>query len=90
MRITLFKKHWESPVAWATEKTPIINGGIWYCLIFDFKNWLRFSCTSGNITACTRGPLKCIFHVLEHEGVGMAKYDRLKERVRENGLWNRL
>lgn len=90
MKITLFKKRWESPVAWATEDTEKLIGEIEYRMIFDFKNGLRFSVTSGNINSCTRGPLKCLFHVLEHEAVGMGKYCRLKDRVRIIGVWNRL
>ena len=84
MKLTLFKKHWDSPVAF---EGPPIQGLLEYKLIVDWRG-PRFTMTAGNISACTRGPLACIMHVLEHESVGMAKYDRLKEHLRDLKMWN--
>lgn len=91
MRITLFRKEWISPIAWASSKNPEkLEGYIEYIMWFDFKKGLRFSTTVPNYSSCTRSPLKCIFNALEHSDVGMGKYQRLKERTRDLDLWKKL
>lgn len=91
LKKVLFKKDWESPVAWASSKNPEkLNGYIEYVMWFDFKQGLRFSASVPNVSYCTRSPLKCLFRVLEHESVGMGKYQRLKERTRDLNLWKHL
>lgn len=57
---------------------------------FDLKKGLRFSVTVPNFTICRRNPFKCIFRALEHESIGMGKYQRLKDRTREIDCWKKL
>lgn len=91
MTITLFKKIWTSPIAWASSKNPErLEGYIEYQMHFDLKQWLRFSATVPNYSSCTRSPFKCLFNVIEHSSVGMGKYQRLKERTRKLGMWQKL
>ena len=51
-------------------------------MYFDFKEWLRFSVGAGNFGYCHRNPFKAFIRVLEHESIGMMKYDSLKEVYR--------
>ena len=84
----LFYKEAESPLAWRSDykaKTKI-ESIMW----FDFKEGLRFSVMAGNISSCERNIFKAIWRVLEHESIGMAKYDCLKEDTRSKGLWKKL
>ena len=91
MKITLFKKEWGSPVAWASSKNPErVEGYIEYIMWFDFKDGLRFSATVPNYSTCTRNPFRCLFNAMEHSSVGMGKYQRLKERNRKLGFWQKL
>ncbi len=91
LKITLFKKEWTSPIAWASSKNPEkLEGYIEYIMWFDFKDWLRFSVSVPNYSTCTRNPFKCLFNVIEHSDVGMGKYQRLKERTRKLGMWKKL
>lgn len=91
MKITIFEKTWTSPVAWASSKNPErLEGYIKYQLHFDLKQWLRFSASVPNYSSCTRSPIKCLFNVIEHSDVGMGKYQRLKERTRKLGMWQKL
>lgn len=88
---TLFEMKWFSPVAWASSKNPEkLEGYIEYMMHFDFKQGLRFSVSVPNYSYCTRSPFKCLLGVLEHESVGMGKYQRLKERTRDLNLWKSL
>lgn len=91
MRVNLFYKEWTSPVAWANDKNPEkVEGYIEYNMYFDFKQGLRFSISVPNYSYCTRSPFKCIFSALKHSDVGMGKYQRLKERTRKLGMWQKL
>ena len=84
----LFYKEAESPLAWRGDRKAKtkIEAIMW----FDFKEGLRFSVGAGNITSCERNIFKAIWRVLEHESIGMAKYDCLKEDTRSKGLWKKL
>ena len=84
----LFKKEAESPLAWRSDKKAKIC--IEVIFFFDFKEGARFTVRAGNISACRRNPFKAFLRVLEHESIGMAKYDWLKEDTRSKGLWKQL
>ena len=91
MKKVLFHHVWSSPIAWHSSKDcEKVRGYITYTVYFDFKKGLRFACTVPDITACSRGPFKCIWQILENQSVGMGKYQRLKERVRKLDLWKHL
>ena len=84
----LFYKEAESHLAWRSDRKTKTK--IEAIMQFDFKEGLRFSVGAGNITSCERNIFKAIWRVLEHESIGMAKYDCLKEDTRSKGLWKRL
>lgn len=90
MTKTIFKKQWTSPVAWGVNGTPKIEGYIEYKMHFDFREGLRFSISIPNYGCCTRNPFKCLFLALEYADVGMGKYCRLKDHVRNLDLWKKL
>ena len=75
-------------MAWRSDKkAKTCIEGIFF---FDFKEGARFTVRAGNISACRRNPFKAFLRVLEHESIGMAKYDWLKEDTRSKGLWKQL
>ena len=84
----LFYKEAESPLAWRCDRK--VRTKIEVIMWFGFKEGLRFSITAGNVSSCERNIFKAIWKVLEHESIGMAKYDCLKEDVRLKGLWKKL
>lgn len=91
MKKVLFYKEWISPIAWAYSGNPErLEGYIEYAMWFDFKQGLRFSVSVPNYSICTRSPFKCLFIALERSDVGMGKYNRLKDRTRDLGLWRKL
>lgn len=55
---------------------------------FDFKNGLRYSVSVPNFTCCEKKLKDAILRVLEHESIGMAKYNGIKEIVNSKKLWN--
>ena len=84
----LFEKYAESPLAWRNDfkaKTRIK-----VTFYFDFKEGSRFTVEAGNVSSCKRNLFKAICFVLEHESIGMAKYDCLKSDTRAKGLWQKL
>lgn len=89
-RKIIYKKQWTSPVAWAVEGTPKIEGYIKYTIHFSFKKGIHFSISIPNFACSSRNPFKCIFRALEYSSVGMGKYCRLKEHARNLGLWKKL
>lgn len=84
----LFEKDCESPLAWTHDykaKTKIEV--VFY---FDFKEGPRFTVRAGNVSCCRRNIFKAFLVVLEHESIGMCKYDNLKYDTRSRGLWKQL
>jgi hypothetical protein len=59
-------------------------------LHFNFKEGLWFSVSAPNIGYGGRNPFKVLLRVLEHESIGMAKYNKIKEDSRSCGLWKQL
>ena len=84
----LFSKYAESPLAWRNDRKAKTH--IKLVLYFDFKEGVRFTASAGGVSQCCRNPFKALFRVLEHESIGMAKYDYLKDDTRRKGLWQKL
>lgn len=84
----LFENVASFPFAWRNDCTGKTT--IKVLLFFDFKKGLRFVVEAGNFTYCDRSLFKAFCKCLEHESVGMMKYDRLKEDTQSKGLWNKL
>lgn len=55
---------------------------------FDFKEGLRYSVSVPNFACCQRRLKDALFRAIEHESVGMAKYEGLKSIVNNKKLWN--
>ena len=84
----LFEKYAESPLAWRTDFKARTH--IKVTFYFDFKEGSRFTVEAGNVSSCKRNLFKAICFVLEHESIGMAKYDCLKSDTRAKELWQKL
>lgn len=84
----LFSKDAESPLAWRNDRKAKTH--IELTLYFNFKDGIIFAVSAGNVSYNCRNPFKALFRVLEHESIGMAKYDHLKDDTRRKGLWQKL
>lgn len=87
---TIYYKEYESPIAWGYKPEHKVKSYIRIQSHFDFKEGLRFSVTVPNVAYCHRNPFKALLRALEHESIGMGKYNRLKEDTRSCGLWKKL
>jgi len=56
-------------------------------MYFDFKEGLRFTASVANYSWCFKNPINALIRVLEHESIGMAKYDALKEEYRKSYIY---
>ncbi len=59
-------------------------------LHIGFEHVFFFSVNVANKSFTSRNPVSALLAALESETVGMAKYDALKERVRDLDLWSKL
>ena len=87
MKKVLFYKEYKGYCGLLSENNKI-ETYIELIMWFDLKQGLRFSCSVPNISSCNRNPFKAIFRILEHESIGMGKYQRVKDIVRSKG-WHR-
>jgi len=86
---TIYYKEYKAPVAYGCNGEQVKS----YVEVkshFDFKEGLRFSVSSPNFSCCNHNIFKSMLKVLEHESIGMAKYDRIKDDSRRCGLWKHL
>ena len=86
MKKVIYFNEYESRVFYGYEPEHRVKSYIKVTMHFDFKDWLRFSIEVPNISWCYRNPIKGILRVLEHESIGMSKYNKLKEDIRSKGL----
>lgn len=86
----LFYKEYESPIRYGYKPDHRVKTYIEFTMYFDFKEWLRFTVSVPNVSYCYRNPFKAFVRALEHESIGMAKYNRLKEDMNNSELWNSL
>lgn len=87
---TLYYKEYDSPVAYGYKPEHRVKSYVKLEMYFDFKRGLRFSVTVPNCGFCYRNPLKAIYRALEHESIGMAKYNKMKDDIRACGLYKSL
>ena len=87
---TLYYEEYEAPIAYGYKPEHKIKSYVKIQMHFDFKDWLRFSVTIPNMGVCRRNPFRALLRALEHESIGMAKYNRIKEDSRNLGLWQKL
>lgn len=89
MKINLYRMSFVETSAWATESGDL-SCYIELNLFISLKHGFFFSAAVANKVFSSRNPFKALLLALESETLGMAKYDRLKERVRDLGLWQKL
>lgn len=87
---TLFHKEFTSPIKYGYNSEHVVKTFIIIKMHFDFKLWLRFSVSVPNSSYCKRNIFKALIRALEHESIGMQKYEKMKSDVRSCGLYNRL
>lgn len=87
---TIYYKEYEAPIAYGYKPEHKIKSYVKIQAHFDFKNGLYFSVTIPNMGISRRNPFKALLIALEHESIGMAKYNRIKEDSRSLDLWRKL
>lgn len=90
IRKVLYKNRYTSPIRYGYKEEHKIEAYFELELIFDLKDGLRFTAKVPNMSCCMRNPFKAMCRVLEHESIGMAKYNRLKQDVDSSKLWNKI
>lgn len=91
MKILIMSKSFSSPLAWGTGKNgDDVEGYVKLELILSFPSIFHFVVKVPNKSFCYRNPFKALMLALESQCIGMAKYDRLKERVRAIKHWQDL
>lgn len=90
MQKVLYCKEYDSPIAYGYKPEHRVKSYFRLRIGFDFKKGLRFSAEVPNFSCCTRNPIKAILRVLEHESIGMAKYNKMKDDTRACGLYKSL
>ncbi len=86
----IFYKEYESPIAYGYKVDHKVRTYIKVTAWFDFKEGLRFSVGVANMSACYRNPFKAFIRVLEHESIGMQKYQQMKEDSRNCKVYQKL
>jgi len=89
MRILLYKKEYNSFIAWAVEEYEKVYSYITIELVAT-KKGIFFSVHTPNKSFNYINPFTAIFKAIECESIGMQKYTALKERVREIKQWQKL
>lgn len=89
MKFKLYGMYFTEQTAWSVSGDDLelyieIN------LHASFKRGVFFAVSVANKSFCHINPFKALLMALESETVGMGKYDKLKERVRDLGLWQKL
>ena len=89
MEILLYRVNAVSSTAWSV-KGDDLEWYIVFKLVFSWKFGFSFVVQVMNKSFSYRNPFKALLAALESETIGMVKYDKLKERVRDIGVWNKL
>lgn len=90
MKKVLFYKEYESPIAYGYKNEHKVKTYIKITIHFEFKNGLWFGVSVPNMGCGDRNPFKALIRALEHESIGMGKYQRMKDDTRSCGLYNKL
>ena len=93
MKIVLYRKSYVEPVAWGYGDDANLHAirpyiEITFSIFYDRLPF--FGVHVQNKSFSDLNIFKALLRALESETVGMAKYDRLKERCRDKGFWNKL
>lgn len=90
MRIRLYERNFSSLLKWAHDETDRVDGYLIIELIINLHVLFTFSVSVANKTFNRRNPFAALAAALESESVASGKYDRLKDRITELGLWYKL
>lgn len=90
MTKTLYYKEYESPIAYGHKPEHKVRSYTEINMYFDFKDGLRFCVSVPNFSTTYRNPFKAMVRAMEHESIGMSKYNRIKEDTRRCGYWKKL
>lgn len=90
MKKILYHNEYDSFVFYGYKPEHKINSYINITMYFDFKEGLRFCVEVPNTSYCYRNPFKAVLRALEHESIGMSKYQQLKDDIRSQGLDRKL
>jgi hypothetical protein len=90
MKITLYKRKFKFIPAWEFEGKCIIKTEVKLELMVN--KWFKFSFIASvpNKSFSNINPFNALMTALESQTVGMLKYDRLKDRIREMKQWQKL
>ena len=86
----LFHNNYESPIAYGYKKEHKVKSFTQVRLIFDFREGLRFTAECANVSFCSRNPFKAFAQLLEHQDIGMQKYQQMKEDTRKSHVYNKI
>ena len=90
MQKVLIYKEYDSPIAYGYKPEHRVMSYFKLTMVFDFREGLRFVAQVPNVSWCYRNPIKAVLRVLEHESIGMAKYNQMKDDTRRCGLYKKL
>ena len=82
---TIYYKEYYSPVFYGYKPEHKVKSYVEIKIGFTLKHGLFFSVSVPNYSVSLNNPLKAILKALEHESIGMAKYEKLKEDIRYDG-----
>jgi len=80
----IYEKHYTSTSKWGKK----IESYIRIERHFDFKEGLRYSVSVPNCCFCKKRLQDAMLWAMEHESIGMAKYESLKYQIERKKLWN--
>lgn len=80
---TIYEKHYTSPSRWGQK----IESYIKIEIRFNLRDGIWFLTSVPNFSSGNKNLIKSITRVLEHESIGMAKYNGLKEICYSKKLW---
>jgi hypothetical protein len=88
MKIPLYKINFSVPDAWGLEGDFVIVSVSMSLYIGWFNFW--FNVTAGDTSYNTRTPFAALLMAVESGVRGETKYERLKDKLRRNGMWQQL
>ena len=82
----VYERHYDSPSKWGDK----IQSYIKIERYFDCKEGLRYSVSVPNFCCCKKKLQDAMLWAMEHESIGMSKYESLKDHMNKNKLWDKV
>ena len=89
MIFKLISKSFIETSAWA-EDGGDLHASIDVKLIINWHVGFTFCVSVANKSFCSKNPIAAMLAALESETIGMAKYDRIKNKLRSSGAWKKI